>query len=64
MECVQVAEALRGDEELPWEGRASEARCAKLGSLRAPILAMLHRDPSLRPSMAECHCSIMHMDAR
>lgn len=59
---VQVVAALMGDEELPWEGDVSEDLSRKLGALRAPILAMLHRDPSMRPSMAAAHSSIIYME--
>ena len=60
--CLQVVAALRGEEELPWEGTLSGAVAGKLGALRAPILSMLHRDPSLRPSMAAAHSSIVNME--
>ena len=59
---LQVVAALRGEENLPWEGDLSGDVNSKLGALRAPVLAMLHRDPSLRPSMAAAHSSIIHME--
>ena len=52
---MQVVAALLGEDELPWEGEASEGVRRKLGALRAPILSMLHRDPSLRPSVDILH---------
>lgn len=58
-DVLQVVASLKGDEELPWEGELSVEVNRKLGALRAPILSMLQRDPSLRPSMKSFHDSIM-----
>lgn len=51
---LQVMSSLRGEEVLPWEDMSEEVS-GKLGPLRGLVLAMLHRDPSQRPSMAEFH---------
>lgn len=59
---LQVFSALRGDEVLPWEGEMSEDLKGKLGALREPILAMLHRDPTQRVSMKDAYDSIVHME--
>ena len=56
---MQIVAALLGEVELPWEGEGAEGLCRKLGALRAPVMAMLHRNPSLRPSMASFHTSVM-----
>ena len=54
--------ALRGHAALPWEGELAGEVRGRLGALEGPVLAMLTRDPSLRPSMAAVHDSIMHME--
>lgn len=59
---LQVKAALRGDEQLPWEGELTGEVSRRLGAMQAPVLAMLARDPSLRPSMQAVHDSIMHME--
>ena len=59
---LQVKTALRGEEELPWEGWLGDERNRKLGALRVPIMAMLQRDPSLRPSMETTYNAITHIE--
>ena len=58
---MQAVAAILGVAELPWEGEGAEVLCRKLGALRAPVLAMLHRSPSLRPSMASFHATVMEL---
>jgi hypothetical protein len=57
-----VVSALRGDEKLPWEGDLSEDLSRKLGALCVPVLAMLNRDPSMRPTMKAAYSSIIGME--
>lgn len=54
---LQVVAALRGDEQLPWEGDIPSHTASKLG----PVLAMLSRDPLRRPSMHQVHASLIVM---
>lgn len=61
---MQVVEALLGQEPLPWERELSEETLDQLGTLHEPILAMLSRDPSLRPSMADAYSSIINMERK
>ena len=51
---MQTVAAILGEGKLPWEGLRH-----KLVELRPPVLAMLHRNPSLRPCMASFHTSAM-----
>lgn len=48
---VQAIAKLLGDRALPWEALHPSDR-EKLGEFRAPVLELLRRDPSRRPSMA------------
>eukprot|EP00892_Ulva_mutabilis_P002846 jgi/Ulvmu1/12562/UM091_0003.1 len=51
-----VMEQLQGSRELPWEGarlRAQPAVRKRLGVFKKPVLALLHRDPGHRASMAD-----------
>jgi hypothetical protein len=50
---VQVTSALRGQKDLPWEGKNLEQFERKLGRMRGPVLALLHRDPAKRMTCAE-----------
>jgi hypothetical protein len=51
---VQVVAQLRGDCPLPWEEQLlSERQSQRLGSLKEPVLAMLHRDARQRISMQQ-----------
>ena len=59
---LQVKAALRGDAAMPWKGVLTGEVSDRLGALEGPVLAMLSRDPSLRPSMASVHDSIKHME--
>lgn len=54
--------ALRGDEQLPWEGELSEETCRKLGIFANLVVAMLSRDPVERPSMHDVHASIVNLN--
>lgn len=46
---VQVRQQLRGEAELPWEGdRLAPDLRRRLGTLKVPVLGMLHRDPAQR----------------
>ena len=58
---LQVVAALRGDEHLPWEGNSNTHITAKLGIFNKLVLAMLSRDPSMRPSMHDVHACIVNM---
>lgn len=50
--CMQIIAQLKGNAELPWEGeRANPETLRKLRTLRRPVMALLERDPSLRPSL-------------
>ena len=40
---MQVVACLRGEEELPWEGEHLKKVERKLGKMREPVLALLHR---------------------
>lgn len=59
---LQVVAALKGEEDLPWEGEMSEDVIRKLGAMHDTILAMLHREPDMRPSMKEIHSAIVNME--
>lgn len=59
---LQVVAALNEEEDLPWEGEMKEELTRKLGAMREPILAMLHRDPAMRPSMNDVHTFILNME--
>jgi hypothetical protein len=50
---VQVVSALRGEKELPWEGKNLANFERKLGKMRGPVLALLHRDPAKRMTCTE-----------
>jgi hypothetical protein len=50
---VQVVSALRGEKELPWEGKNLWKWERKLGRMRGPVLALLQRDPAKRMTCAE-----------
>jgi hypothetical protein len=50
---VQVVSALRGEKELPWEGKNLEKFERKLGRMRGPVLALLIRDPAKRMTCTE-----------
>lgn len=45
---MQVVECLLGERELPWEGEDLKRVERKLGKMREPVLALLHRDPAQR----------------
>ena len=47
---MQVIAQLAGEDKLPWESMSSADR-RKLGAFREPIMQLLDRDPSKRPSM-------------
>jgi hypothetical protein len=47
---LQVVAQLLGAEPLPWEQMSSDER-KQLGAFRKPVIALLNRDPSMRPSM-------------
>ena len=49
---VQVVAQLLGKEALPWENMSAEDR-RKLGAFRGPIMQLLKREPSQRPTMPE-----------
>lgn len=49
---VQVVRQLLGEESLPWE-RMNAATRKTLGAFKSPILQLLNRDPSKRPTMSE-----------
>ena len=52
---VQVVAKLLGKEELAWEGDLTQKHPTarlRLGLFQEPILALLHRDPSQRISLA------------
>ncbi|NJR42368.1 MAG: protein kinase [Akkermansiaceae bacterium] len=49
---LQVVAQLLGNQPLPWENM-SQADRRKLGAFRGPILQLLSRDPSQRPTMPE-----------
>ena len=49
---MQVVAQLLGNKPLPWESMSTEDR-RKLGAFRGPILQLLNRDPSQRPTMPE-----------
>jgi hypothetical protein len=48
-----VVSALCGKKELPWEGENLANFERKLGRMRRPVLALLHRDPAKRMTCAE-----------
>ena len=50
--CLQVIAQLLGEEQLPWEVHNAADR-RNLGAFRGPIMRLLSRDPSDRPSMLE-----------
>ena len=56
-----MVETLKGDEQLPWEGNNNTDIDAKLGVLARPALAMLSREPLMRPSMHDAHASFMNV---
>ena len=39
---------LRGEADLPWEGANLKSEERKLGRMKEPVLALLHRDPAHR----------------
>ena len=49
---MQVVAQLLGNEPLPWENMSTEDR-RKLGAFRGPIMQLLNRYPSQRPTMPE-----------
>ena len=49
---MQVVKQLLGEEPLPWE-RMTVATRKTLGAFKGPIMQLLNRDPSQRPSMAQ-----------
>jgi hypothetical protein len=52
LRLVQIIAQLKGEAELPWEGeRANPEVMRKLRTLRRPIMALLERDPAMRPTM-------------
>jgi hypothetical protein len=50
---VQVVSALQGEKDLPWEGKNLANFERKLGRMRDPVLALLHRDPAKRMTCTE-----------
>lgn len=48
-----MVKSLRGELDLPWEGENLPKVERKLGKMREPVLALLHRDPSQRMTVAE-----------
>eukprot|EP00892_Ulva_mutabilis_P002847 jgi/Ulvmu1/12563/UM091_0004.1 len=53
---ASVIAQLRGKQELPWEGERFRSRPdlrKRLGVFKSPVLALLHRDPGRRASMAD-----------
>lgn len=48
---LQAIAKLLGDRALPWEALQAADR-ARLGAFRGPVLELLRRDPSRRPTMA------------
>ena len=49
---MQIISQLKGEAELPWEGdRAKPDVMRKLRTLRRPVMALLDRDPTNRPTM-------------
>jgi hypothetical protein len=53
---------ITGIKSAPWEENSGENDIVKkLGYMREPVLAMLHRDPKLRPSMAEFHKACLRL---
>lgn len=49
---MQVVKQLLGEEPLPWE-RMTVATRKTLGAFKGPIMQLLNRDPSQRPSMSQ-----------
>ena len=53
MSQFQVLAQLRGQKELPWaEGCISPDARARMGAMYAPLMKLLNRDPTQRPSAA------------
>jgi hypothetical protein len=48
-----VVSALRGETDLPWEGKNFEKHERKLGRMRGPVLALLNRNPAKRMTCTE-----------
>eukprot|EP00892_Ulva_mutabilis_P000511 jgi/Ulvmu1/10460/UM063_0016.1 len=51
----KVVAALQGHRPLPWEADNTEAVHRALGILTGPVLQLLQRDPSRRPSVRRFH---------
>ena len=59
---MQVMAQLRGESELPWEGRRFRAHPSdrrRLGVFRQPVLALLQRRPERRATMQQ-FCNSCH----
>jgi hypothetical protein len=54
---MQVVAELVGEQRLPWESLSPEVH-KKLGLFRVPMLKLLSRDPSERPTMIEFYNTI------
>eukprot|EP00892_Ulva_mutabilis_P010359 jgi/Ulvmu1/7696/UM038_0128.1 len=59
----RVIAMLRGDLPLPWEGELPPAVLRKLGTVRAPIMQLLQRDPARRASMRSFHRACINLVA-
>jgi hypothetical protein len=60
---VQVVSALRGEKDLPWEGKNLEKFEKKLGRMKGVVLALLNRDPAKRMTCAEVVKECNHLFA-
>ena len=57
---IQVMDQLEGKEPLLWEDEATAPRLLRrIGAHKAVIMSLLHRDPTVRPSMEDfcMHCN-------
>lgn len=54
-DMLQVFSALQGHRPLPWEGDQREIAHKALGILSGPVLQLLQREPSRRPSLRRFH---------
>ena len=56
---LQVLAQLQGHRPLPWEGDSTEEFHKGLGILAGPVLQLLQRTPSQRPSLRRFHETCM-----